>query len=107
MSQHMPQIAFGCRTDVGCWSHGWQILPTLAIGRILADFCQPLLRLDVSIFCRRWANGGFLFKMAFSNNGGFWKTYYGMSKNHISVSPQILTNKLSVLHIKIIYIISS
>ena len=40
--------------------------PTLA--------CQPLLRLDFSIFCRRWANGGFLFKMAVSNNRGFGET---------------------------------
>ena len=40
--------------------------PTLA--------CQPLLRLDVCIFCRRWANGRFLFKMAASNNRGFGET---------------------------------
>ena len=26
-----------------------------------------------------------------------------MSKNHISVSPQILTNHLTILHIKIIF----
>ena len=42
------------------------------VGPTLA--CQPLLGLDVSIFCQRWANGGFLFKMAASNNRGFGET---------------------------------
>ena len=36
--------------------------------------CQPLLRLDISIFCRRWANGGFLFKLAVSHDREFWET---------------------------------
>ena len=50
----------------------------------------------------------FLFKMAASENRGFGETYlkiiyYSMSKNHISVSPQFLTNYLAILDIKKIF----
>ena len=49
-----------------------------------------------------------VFMMAASNNRGFGETkkniiYYGMSKNHISVNPQILSDHLTILHIKIIF----
>ena len=80
------QIAFHRRTDIGCWSHGWQILPMLAQHWLLvassADFanvgttvaCRQQLRLHIAILGQCWANGGFLFKMAASNNGGFCET---------------------------------
>ena len=102
--QTATQIAFRRRTDVGYWSHGRQILPTLGrrwadvvlptntlvgclyilptLGRRWANVgptlaCQPTLRLEDYILPtlgQRWANGGFLFKMAASNNRGFGET---------------------------------
>ena len=51
---YIPQIAFRRRTDVGYWSHGRQILPTLG-RRWLANQHSGI---DVSIFCRRWADVG-------------------------------------------------
>ena len=39
------------------------------VGPTLA--CQALLGLDVSIVCQHWANSGFLFKTAASNNSRF------------------------------------
>ena len=98
------QIAFRRQTDVGCWSQGWQILPTLA--------CQPLLGLDVSIVCRSWANVGPTadfcsrwWRAIIGDLGKLTKKmiYYGMSKNHISVSPKILSNHLIILDIKIVF----
>ena len=60
LCQMTSQIAFRRRTDVGYWSHGRHILPTL--GRSWADVgptlaCQPTLGLDVYIlptFGQRW-----------------------------------------------------
>ena len=108
---HPTQIAFRRRTDVGCWSQGQEILPTL--GRRWADVGLPT---TTRVRClnilptlgQRWANGGFLFKMGASNNRGFGETYkkiiyYGMSKNHISVSPKILSNHLIILDIKLVF----
>ena len=70
--------------------------------------CQPLLRLDISIFCRRWANSGFLFKMAASNNSGFWETY--SKKVFVMVRLKVIYlseptnfNYLTILDIKIIF----
>ena len=56
--------------DVCIFCRRWaDVGPTLA--------CQPTLRLDVYILPtlgQHWANGGFLFKMAASNNRGFGVT---------------------------------
>ena len=65
----LTQIAFRRRTDVGYWSHGRQILPTLGL--------PTNSQVDVYILPtlgQRWANGGFLFKMPASNNRGFGVT---------------------------------
>ena len=102
-----------------CWAY---IGPVLAIDRMVnrfchlwANICQPLLKLYICIYLyillmlgQHWASDGFLFKMAASNNIGFWEIYfkiidYGMFKNHISMSPQFLTNFLTILDIKIIF----
>ena len=43
----------------------------------------------------------FLFNMIVNNDRGFGKLiYYAMSNNHISVTPQLLTNYLTILDIK-------
>ena len=86
-NQPCSQITFCHRTDFGWWSHGRQILPTLgqrwanmAIGCMISRFCQSLANVGPTKACQpklrlprlgqQWANGGFLFKMAASNNRG-------------------------------------
>ena len=73
----IAQIAFRHQTDIGCWSHGRQILPTL--GQRWANDGLPTTTQVRYLYIlptlgQRWANGGFLFKMAASNNRGFCET---------------------------------
>ena len=70
-SESCSQIAFCHLNDVGWWSHGWQILSTLAqcwanmaIGCMISRFCQgwanvgPQSLANQNSGCRGWANSG-------------------------------------------------
>ena len=74
-----------------------------SVGPTLA--CQPLLRLDIFIFCQRWANIGptvdFYSRWRRAIIGHFGKLFIMVClKILFSVSPQISTKYLTILDIK-------